>query len=296
MSALSSLSAKNLNDFATGILACTSLHELTTIVLPKLSALFDTPHAELWFYLITSDKLRCHASIGSPAALPAAPILSTAECVLWKMMRAENRAVFLSDWTQLDEPTRQRAAAIGAAEVFSIPLRANGDFLGFINIWFIDAPLAPLIRQLLETTGRFIGLVIEHLGRLRRNSILEHEVRAIQTVTQTLSQQASLETVFDAILRATLSLSDAGDALNAHIFLYDGETLSFGAALWADGHRDTPFTSVRPDGLTATVARTGETIVVSNMRTHPLFGPDYEFNREGAIIGIPLKVGGGWWG
>ncbi len=74
-------------------------------------------------------------------------------------------------------------------------------------------------------------------------------------------------------------------ALDAHIFLYDGAQLTFGAARWADNRPIQPFKEIRETGLTSTVARSGERIVIPEVNSHPLF---VDWQWGGAIIGLPL--------
>jgi signal transduction histidine kinase len=59
--------------------------------------------------------------------------------------------------------------------------------------------------------------------------------------------------------------------------------------MWRDGRRDEPYAQPRPDGLTYSVARGGETILVPDLRAHPLFA-DAPAEWEGAIVGLPLKI------
>jgi diguanylate cyclase (GGDEF)-like protein len=75
-----------------------------------------------------------------------------------------------------------------------------------------------------------------------------------------------------------------------NIFLYKNHKLSFGAALDADGTRNKLYSKPRSNGLTYSVARSGETIIVEDVRKHPLFQNVIE-SWSGSIIGIPLKVG-----
>ncbi|MFQ5813501.1 MAG: GAF domain-containing protein, partial [Anaerolineae bacterium] len=68
----------------------------------------------------------------------------------------------------------------------------------------------------------------------------------------------------------------------------DGERLAFGAALWEDGRQQEPFAEPRPQGLTYTVARSGERIIIPDVNRHPLFR-DYQWG--GAVVGLPLRIG-----
>lgn len=110
------------------------------------------------------------------------------------------------------------------------------------------------------------------------------ELEAIRQASLSLTSSLELPQVLEAILQATLGLVAAE---NAHIFLYADDQLSFGAALFADGRRGEPYAQPRPGGLTYSVARQGQPIIVSDMRTHPLFAAsDYALPR--AIVGLPL--------
>lgn len=75
-----------------------------------------------------------------------------------------------------------------------------------------------------------------------------------------------------------------------NIFLFQRGALYFGAARDRLGMRDKPFAEPRPHGLTYTVARSGEMIIVEDIRAHPLFH-DAPASWDGSIVGIPLKAG-----
>lgn len=111
------------------------------------------------------------------------------------------------------------------------------------------------------------------------------ELEALRLASLHLTSRLDLQEVLDVLLEQTLRLVDAHDA---HIFFYDGEHPSFGAALWANGTQGQPISRPRPYGLTSTVARSKEPIVISDVNRHPLF-KDWKWG--GAIVGLPLRVG-----
>lgn len=111
------------------------------------------------------------------------------------------------------------------------------------------------------------------------------EYKAICQASLNLTSDLELEPVLANILKSALKLVPADDA---HIFLYDGKELAFGAALFNGEEQKEPFSNPRSDGLTATVARSGEKIVVNQVEDHPLF-ENTPWN--GSIVGIPLLVG-----
>jgi GAF domain-containing protein/uncharacterized PurR-regulated membrane protein YhhQ (DUF165 family) len=112
----------------------------------------------------------------------------------------------------------------------------------------------------------------------RRGAELEALREASLRMTSNLEWNAVLEAILDNALRLT-------SAWDAHIFLYDGEHLAFAAALWAGDVQHAPFSEPRQGGLTYTVARTGERLVVEDVRADPLFK---DAPWKGAIVGIPL--------
>jgi PAS domain S-box-containing protein len=118
---------------------------------------------------------------------------------------------------------------------------------------------------------------------VRNNLSLE----MIQRASLSLTTSLELPEVFDGILSAVLELITAEDAA---IFLYEGGQLTFGAAIWHDGQQGRIVPQPRLHGLTYMVAHRGEAIIVSDMQTHPLFA-DAPADWQGAIIGLPLKIG-----
>jgi PAS domain S-box-containing protein len=111
------------------------------------------------------------------------------------------------------------------------------------------------------------------------------QLEALRQASLRLTSTLELQPILEAILDHTLNVVASDDA---HIFLYDGERLTFGAALWEDGHQQKSYSEPRSQGLTYTVARSGERIVVPDVNSHPLFR-DYQWG--GAIVGLPLRIG-----
>ena len=116
---------------------------------------------------------------------------------------------------------------------------------------------------------------------------LNNELNAIKRLSTNIYSSLDLQTVLDNIVAEAMALIQ--NVRTAHIFLYDGQQISFGAARFLENtKRDTPFAKPRPNGLTATVARRGEIIIVPDMRHHPLY-EDAPASWEGSIVGLPIK-------
>jgi diguanylate cyclase (GGDEF)-like protein len=120
--------------------------------------------------------------------------------------------------------------------------------------------------------------------------LAEHSRKMEFLYQSSLSLTASLDLneVLAAIMRCSFGVADG--IRDAHIFLYDGQTLRFSTSLWADGNTGIMWAEPRSDGLTYTVARSGEMIYIPDIKNHPLF-QDAPASWEGAILGLPLKIG-----
>ncbi len=171
----------------------------------------------------------------------------------------------------------------------AVPIRAGDRILGVLDLnsdrlaAFGEDDLF-VVQSLADQLA--LGLENARLYEAARQRVAELE--AIRQVSLSLTSSLDLPAVLEGILQSAMQfLSGVQDA---HIFLYQEGLLTFGAALWANGHRGVPRAEPRPEGLTYTVARTGEPIVVPDMRTHPLFA-NAPADWEGAIVGLPLKIG-----
>jgi diguanylate cyclase (GGDEF)-like protein len=114
------------------------------------------------------------------------------------------------------------------------------------------------------------------------------ELDALKKLSINLTSSLDLPDVLDAVVTEAMRLIE--NARDVNIFLYKNHKLSFGAALDSDGTRNKPWSKPRSNGLTYTVASTGQMIIVEDMPNHPLFHTAPK-SWTGSIIGIPLKVG-----
>ncbi len=114
------------------------------------------------------------------------------------------------------------------------------------------------------------------------------ELDALKKLSINLTSSLDLPDVLDAVVTEAMRLIE--NSRDVNIFLYKNHKLSFGAALDSDGTRNKPWSKPRSNGLTYTVARDGEMVIVEDMRNNPLFATAPS-DWIGSIIGIPLKVG-----
>lgn len=111
------------------------------------------------------------------------------------------------------------------------------------------------------------------------------ELDALKRISLNLTSSLDLKTVLGTVVTEALRL--VKHARSAHIYLYSQNQLEFGASLSTNGERDIPFAPPRPNGLTYSVAESGEQIIVEDMKNHPIF-EGVPLDWTGSIIGIPL--------
>lgn len=155
----------------------------------------------------------------------------------------------------------------------------------------LDILTAALERYSPEDHSNTQGIARELINNRELLAVLKQqtdELDALKKLSINLTSSLDLPDVLDAVVSEAVRLIKNTSDVN--IFLYKNYRLSFGASLDSEGVRNKPFSKPRSNGLTYTVARKGETIIVENIRTHPLFATAPK-DWTGSIIGIPLKVG-----
>ncbi len=139
-------------------------------------------------------------------------------------------------------------------------------------------------REGLRAAAGVIGIAI----RRRR---IEERLERLATVATQVTASLDLGQVLEAIAKSTLELVKATDV---HIYLYDQErdVFHFGAALWENGRRTPAVSQPRPNGVTATVARSGTREVINQASAHPLFsGQAAQSWGIKSFASLPLKWG-----
>lgn len=155
----------------------------------------------------------------------------------------------------------------------------------------LDILTASVEKILPEDNNRIQTIARELIDHQALLAILKQqtdELDALKKLSIHLTSSLDLPDVLDAVVSEAVRLID--NARDVNMFLYKNHKLSFGAALDAEGVRNKPWSKPRSNGLTYTVARSGEMIIVENMQDHPLF-QNVPAHWVGSIIGIPLKVG-----
>jgi len=152
-----------------------------------------------------------------------------------------------------------------------------------INVILSATPIDPADRSVGVTfTALDITERVEVEGQLQQRA---DQLELLRQASLMLTSNLALGSVLEAILEQAMRLVTADDA---HIYLYEQGRLRFGAVRWADGRREGQFAEPRQNGLTYTVARSGERLAVPDMSDHPLFE---DWPLEGSIVSLPLSIG-----
>jgi GAF domain-containing protein len=178
------------------------------------------------------------------------------------------------------------AAAFPTPSVLVVPLvvgarRYGAVFLGFDQPHLFTEEEIALGQQ----AGALVALAVARLQAIEAEKHRSATLSALRQASLAVTSRLELNAVLQSVLEHALQLFSGDDG---HIFLYDGERLSFGAARWADAKQHEPYSAPRPDGLTMRVARGGKRIVIPSVDEDPLYlGSQW----GGAIVGLPLRVG-----
>ncbi len=193
---------------------------------------------------------------------------------------SEGRALRVADVTK--DPYYLEVDPLTRSEL-CVPLKAGDHTIGVINAESqrLNA-FTEEDERLLTTLAGQLASGIQRVRFYGKNQRQVQELEALRQASLRLTSSLELQPVLETILQQALELVAAYDA---HIFLLDGSRLTFGAALWENKFHQKPIAEPRQGGLTYSVARQGEKIVVPDVSNHPLFQ-----NQEwyGAIVGLPL--------
>ncbi|MBC7809561.1 MAG: GAF domain-containing protein, partial [Burkholderiales bacterium] len=146
----------------------------------------------------------------------------------------------------------------------------------------------PQHQPILEALAAMVSIAVGNASLFEAERRQRREIEAVQQSSLSLTASLELPEVLDAILRAVDGLFEV---LDANIFLYAQGKLTFGAAMIGSERVTTPFAEPRTDGLTYTVARSGEMMVIPDLRDHPLTQEAHWSDQAAGLLGIPLKIG-----
>lgn len=191
------------------------------------------------------------------------------------------------------EDTRWVTTPIGehVKSWLGVPLMGRDRVIGLFSL---DRVIAGGFTEedvaLAQTFAQHAATAIENARLFEAEEKRTVELMMLRQASLSLTASLELEPVLYAALENALYFLPG--SVYAHIFLHDQEqgVLKFGAALKSDGSRGQLLTKPRPNGLSNTVVKTGQPMVMSDVTTHPVFD---NFRPRGLVasVGIPLKIG-----
>ncbi len=281
-----------LNDITRASLETSDLGALLQLLADRLGALFE---ADACYITLWDEARRLPTSAATygpwrpdyPNVKPQVDQANLTTSVL-----AARRALVVEDALHSPYLDAHSAREFQAQAILALPLIAHDERLGAALIVYhqphsFDAEQVLLGERVAGQAALAVAKVRaldrerQQLEAVRRQAA---ELEVLRQANLNLTSSLELSEVLDAILGSAIQIWP--EAQDAHIFLYDGARLTFGAALWADGRTGQPHNEPRSNGLTYTVARSGQPLVIPDMRRQPLTA-----QWEGAIVGLPLKIG-----
>ncbi len=179
---------------------------------------------------------------------------------------------------------------IQVRSVLSIPMRTQGRTIGLLLVVNKREPdgFTSADAELLTAFAAQAATTIENARLYEAATRRASEIDAVLQASLRLTSHLELREVLDAIVEIAFKVLHEPREID--VFLYEADRLIFGAAMSAEGRRDRPYSEPREHGLTYSVVRQSQAIIVPNIRTHPLFADTHQA-WDGSIIGLPLKIG-----
>jgi len=181
---------------------------------------------------------------------------------------------------------------VGLQSLLLVPLVWRDRFLGLLGLGLAEEAREFEAHEVRVTKNlaNQAAVALDHARLFAQAQQRIEELSTFQKIALQINSPLALREVLNTIGEAALRLVNA---TNLHIYLYDDErqTFGYGLALWRDGHQ-VPVAPPRPDGLTATVVRNGQPMVINRAQEHPLFlSQESQMWEVQAIAGFPLKRG-----
>lgn len=282
--------AEKLTDAVQALASTLDLQTLFATILEQLAQAI--PYDQAGILLNEAGELRLAAQRGLLCDMNWVEKKNSQLHALLQEITDQKRVVIIQD-THLDQRLLNCwNGTIKTRAWMGVPLLVRGEVVGFLTFESSQPDAFQKYHADWATTfAQHAALAIEH-ARLFQEKV--QQASTLETLRQTslsLTSELDLDTVLHTILHALPHFFS--DFRNAYIFLYAPESenrLRFGAELWREDQPGNHYIKPRPNGLTFQVVHSGQMIVVNDMTNHPLF-QGMETNWNGAIVGIPLKIG-----
>ncbi len=268
----------------------TQVHDVQTLletIVARARAFLHSAGGGMYLYDATRQDL--YAVVSTHPSIPVGTRLALGEGMAGRVAQTRQPLIVDDYKTWSGRSPKFEGAFISA--IVQVPMLYRGELIGVLAVEEYENETHKYTEDDMRLLSLFAAQAagIVHSARLyeaarQRAAELEAVRQATLSLTSSLDPAIVLQTIVTNVLRLN------PDAHDTHIYLYDNERLTFGASRWADGRLNEEWAPPREDGLTYTVAREGKIIIVPDIRTHPLF-VTAQRPFEGAIVGLPLKMG-----
>ncbi len=264
------------------------LDEVLPLILEQLEQVLSVSGSSIFLRVSNGIQLRAWRGRRKP--------LSTDEIIplerLWGASEIFNhqQAIFIPNTREHPRWTVGKDDAIECW--LGVPLVVRGEVVGILNVdgytphQFAQADI-PLVTDFATQAAIAIHNA-ELYGQVASRADL---LRSIQEIGVGIVASLDLDEVLHTVSTSMLELLNA-DHIRLYMYEAAADRLTLASALDRGGQlarqRSKPL-QPRPNGLNATVARSGKPLVIADTRTHPLFSGQPQYDLFNAIVGVPLK-------
>lgn len=275
-----------LNELTRTSIAADSMMELIETIRSKMGELIEADYSVVTLWDEDRKQVDFISSADSEVDSIRDLIMSVHDGSIGGQALRAGKALPLDGLSEVDGLSPAGSNPFQPQSALVLPLVVGEKWIGTAFLTFQNSHTFTTHEvEICEQAARQVALALANIQALERERRSIQELETLRQANLSVTSSLELQPVLTAILSHTLDLIDADDA---HIFLYDGESLTFGAAKWTGEVQKPPFSEPRPGGLTYTVAQTGEQLVIGDVNRDPLFA-DWQWG--GAIVGFPLQIG-----
>jgi PAS domain S-box-containing protein len=275
--------AETLSQVTTALTGSLDLSTVLDLILTHLSQVL--PYDSGSVMLLSGDRLEFGARQGTYPPVQKHVLLQPEEMPHLAAVLHDHQVVIIPD-VRIDPRWKPLKGGEYIRCWMGVPLVAKGRAIGLLNLNKKEpAFYSPQSARLALAFANQAAAAIENARLFAGERQRRNELEVLRKASLQLTSSLELNQVLEAILESVLGLVSADDA---HIFLYNGQTLTFGAALWSGKPQNRPFSEPRPEGVTYTVARSGKPLLIPHTLDHPLFPGG---SWDGSLAGLPLKIG-----
>jgi GAF domain-containing protein len=209
----------------------------------------------------------------------------------------QQQSLLIRNWEDAPVELRRIAVMVGEGDEpkswLGVPMVVRGESIGVIAAQSWDEGVFDEHhQQVLEMIAHQAAAALSNARLYEEAQQRVAQLSALQQVGLKLAATADVTETLDAVVDSAMELFHPNDIL---IFLYDAQsdTFTLGTGLNEAGERGLFAPMPRKDGLSATVARAGQLMVVEDASQHPLYAQSQQQVRGlHSLISTPLLRAG----